>query len=153
MVAKKAADPMVWARMPEARFEQILGYMRAVADRLGLRDWTITVMRAPLDDDDDAAARIVPTYGRRQAKIWLAYVFNEWDAEEQRHVIVHELLHLTVEPLFARLSHTLPKVLGAPIYDLLMASIKLDAEYQNDALADFIAPLFPLIGDDWPEGL
>lgn len=71
-------------------------YVRWMADELGLRDWTLILSHDP-PKDEDAGGEIEPRYARKVATVKVAKDFRELTPEYQRHVIVHELLHLHVE--------------------------------------------------------
>lgn len=78
--------------MTEAERGRWLTYVRALADRMGLKDWTITVPSGPPVGQSDASTWMC--YGRRVARIHLPDSFVHESPEEQRDTIVHELLHL-----------------------------------------------------------
>jgi hypothetical protein len=84
--------------MTDREYEILSQYVRDTADALGLKDWTMHVRRDPVAQDDDegeVAAAVEPTYGRKHAVVWVCERFVAgYSADEQRHDICHELLHL-----------------------------------------------------------
>lgn len=125
-------------------------YVRSLADRMLLRDWTIFVSSHPdekPDDegiDDPRCATFAGTYGRRSAKIW---VNPEWAAEatpeELRQTLVHEVIHAHVHPtheFVAMIATMHPKRTA----EVLLGIFNVQQEYAIDALADVIAPFMPL---------
>ena len=142
---RKVAKPVeVWEGMTRARLDAIGKYFRWCADTLNLRDWMIVVSHASLAPDDDALACVDATYGRRHATITLSWNFAGLTREEQRHVIVHELVHLLLEPGMARLRKALPQTVGEQTAQVILESVRLDNEYAVDGITDMLAKTFPL---------
>lgn len=110
-------------------------YFRCLADNLGLRDWTISILDGP-PENPNAAASIRCLEGRKRAEIDLSDRFMTDDETDQRHVAVHELLHCH----HAHQGHLMAKWLDDEAFDAYV----LCEENTIDALADAIAPLMPL---------
>jgi hypothetical protein len=109
-------------------------YVRDIADRMGLKDWTITVPGAPPEDHDDASTRM--SYGRKVARVYLPDSFRHETPEEQRDIIVHELVH----PHFAAMDGMAEDWLDSDRYVAFLRMF----EYGVDAMAAVIAPHMPL---------
>lgn len=73
-------------------------YARKLANRMGLRDWRVTVSRnEPENPNHMASAQC--TYGRRSIRIWLSKDFLSGSLQEQRWSMVHELCHAIMNPV------------------------------------------------------
>lgn len=133
--------------MTDADFDALTRYVRWVANELELRDWTITVTReaAPAD----ALAHIRGTYGRKLALIDFAADFRSHDAEDQRHTVVHELVHCHLESATNMVLNDIEDSLGKTTDQVFWNGYKRQIEYGVDALASALAKHLPLI--DWPE--
>jgi hypothetical protein len=119
-----------------------LRYIRWLADRLSLRDWTFTVADQP--SDPEAHASIHPTYGRRRAVLRLNADWSSYSEASQRHTLVHELIHCHIDLLASPLENQLEELLGTAAYSLLWANFRERVELVTDAIADAVAPLMPL---------
>ena len=75
-----------------------------------------------------------PVEGRKYANLRLGECFLVDAAEEQRHTIVHELLHCHLGPMTRMIE----------AHDGMPPAAMLALEYCVDGLADAIAPLLPL---------
>lgn len=112
-------------------------YVRELADRMQLRDWTISVVPNE-PPGEKALADILRTKGRRDARLRLSEQFLRESEEEQRDTIVHELIHMH----------------GAVVDSFLVDKLNDDwqtfstlREYETDALAAAVASLMPLPSD------
>jgi len=102
---------------------------------MALRDWSIRIGEGPpTDPDADAAIHLVP--GRKVARIWLSEeTLSAASVEEQRHTLVHELIHCHFNLVDAL-------VAGEEVRRIVLMCL----EYGIDGLADAIAPRMPLPG-------
>lgn len=119
----------------------------AVANDLGLGEFEIKAHAAAAGStltDEDAIASVSCVYGRKIANISFAETFFLADPEEQRHVLLHELLHVRFWDSHALMESTLPEVMGVPAYKAFFAGLTLVDEHAIDALAKALEPLFPL---------
>jgi hypothetical protein len=114
-------------------------YVRRIADAMGMRDWKVTLDKAP-PPDDDALGYAVVTYARRRVRVYLA----EHDSiEELRATIVHELLHAHLEPI-AWGMHNLQGILGDAVYAVHYEAFKDNVEVAVDTIAMAWAETLPL---------
>lgn len=131
---------------------EVLGrYLREVADTLGLRDWTLLVKHDP-PASVEALAEVRPTEGRKHATVRVCIEFRELTDEEQRAVVVHELLHchLAVVQHLTAGGSQLGGMLGGSGSGILDA-IRLAIEYAVDGISDAIAAHYPLIAWSTPD--
>lgn len=129
--------------MNEQQRAALDSYVRQVADQLGLRDWTFSILEDPCSDD--SCALCTPTYGRRLATLEFCAEFRNHDAATQRHTVVHELLHCVFAPEQDHVRLGLVKHLSQSTYDAFYEAYQLMHEYAIDGLADSVAPLMPPI--------
>ena len=126
-------------------WEVLNAYIEARRNDLWLADWGFTVRHDP-PSSASAMAEIRPTYGRRHATVRFCSDFRELSAAEQRHVVVHELIHCHL----AQIQHLtssdsgIGKALGTAGHPVLDA-VAMAIEHAVDSLADVIAPNLPLI--------
>lgn len=83
--------------MTEDELAYLDGYVRSAADVMGLRDWTIEVGREPCDENKRATVDF--TFGKRWASIRFAEDFRDYDLEQQRRTVAHELIHCHLDAL------------------------------------------------------
>jgi hypothetical protein len=110
-------------------------YVRHLADRLGLKDWQVFVLDE-LPATDSAYARIEIPHGRKYANVTLSNNMLKGTEEEQRHAIVHELLHCH----FAFGDRAARTMLSERDYGIYEDGFELGV----DGVAVAIAPLLPL---------
>lgn len=134
--------------LTDAEWDVLDTYVRQVADTLALRDWTFRLERDQ-PCPDDAGAQINCLDGRRHALLRINRDFRDEEPGEQRHQIVHEVIHCH----FAAAHHTVEldvkQALGEAAGSLLDRLFSRSVEYAVDGLAQAVAPTFPLI--DWPK--
>ena len=107
-------------------------YVRRLADIMHLRDWRIEVSEeSPTGTDSLASCQ--PINGRKYAILRISESFLTDTQLEQRHTLIHELLHCQLGPLHRLLEAN----------DAMPPSVLLALEYVVDGLADAIAPLLP----------
>lgn len=137
---------MMWPTMPRKDFRRIGRYVRTCANTLMLHDWTIVLVHEALPADDDAHACVECTYGRKHLAITLGYNFLKQSPEEQRHIIVHELLHVHFNDveLPLREGEAAWNLLGRPAAYVLFHQVRHAVERGVDGIADAVATSFPL---------
>jgi hypothetical protein len=121
-------------------------YIRAIADKLELRDWTIELARDPCDDETEGTADCI--YGQRHLTIALHREFRERDPLDQRETIVHELIHAHMKVCWQMVQQDLADLIGKPAYYVFADSYRRAMEYSVDALSKVISRQMPLI--EWP---
>jgi hypothetical protein len=124
-------------------------YVRDLADRMGLRDWTLRVDLTEPDapdrrDEQRWGASAHPLPGRKYAIITLGTSVSEADPDEQRQTIVHELVHLHFGALVDQLRNDLDDFIPPAAFGVFDASATRNLEYGVDALAVVIAEHMPL---------
>lgn len=129
--------------MTKRQHKAMQRYVDSLLPKLGLKDWTVDVMKEPLPDDD-ALAECAKHYGRKDALISFRPDFFLCAPEFQRRVIVHELLHVCFAPEEAFVFDILGKHLPAKQHALVSDVYRHHHEFSVDGLAVAIAPLFPL---------
>lgn len=110
-------------------------YVRCVADKLELRDWTTCVSSDPPSNPNWIASASCP-YGLKTVTISLSERFLSESETEQRATICHELIHAHWWPV----DHLLRGFLTEGQFD----AYRLGMEYAVEALAQTVAPRMPL---------
>lgn len=133
------------------RERKLLGpYVRDLANRMGLRDWTIHLMHEPTDDAD-AWADVTPLEGRKHANIRLCRDWAGMSPADKRHALVHELIHCHLAPVQDAIRLDLVRPPGQTAYDLAFGGYRRTVEYAVDGLADAVGPLMPSYPDVSPK--
>lgn len=126
---------------------RIQRYLWSVRDKLNLSHWEVYLCQ-DLPDDPEAIAEIAPNGRKNTAGVSLSERFMKLDADEKRHVITHELIHLhhrnQTEVIRVAL-HESGYVTQAA-YDMLWATFNDHTEVMVDNLARLLAPHMP----EWP---
>lgn len=123
-------------------------FARSVADEIGLRDWQVGFnWNRPAEEGDGGNVDWVE--GRRSIVIRLNESFKDYDADEQRYVIVHELVHAHFAQMQDTVEEDLQPHLSRPTYDIYSRSFRRAFEYGIDAVSHALADRLPLI--DWPD--
>jgi hypothetical protein len=110
-------------------------YLRALADRMGLRDWTVCLLDAPPDDPNHGAENDC-RYGRKRVNVCVNEAFLGQPPEAQRETIVHELVHAHMAPMHLYLHRVLD--------DHEFEAYRLAMEYAVDGIAEALALHMPL---------
>jgi hypothetical protein len=121
--------------MRDERRQRFLPYVRALADRMGLKDWEATVSDQP-PRSPTAMAGVFLHYGQRRADIHLGDSFLDEPTDLQRLHLAHELVHLH----FAAADGVAEDWLDTSQY----AGFLRLFEYGVDAVATAWAPHLPL---------
>ena len=127
---------------PKTR-RQLANYLRALADQMDLRDWTVRFIHTPCRDD--ALAECTVIYGRKWVDVEVNRKFLKMSPQDQRATLVHELVHChfdAVEGVMrdARQAKALPRRTQALIEQAQHRAI----EHGVDAVAEALAPHLPL---------
>jgi hypothetical protein len=136
---------------PTQRRNQLAKYVRALANQMGMRDWTVTLRPEPPEDSDEGyqtgfgviADSFVPP-GQQHAILRMREdVQMDGDLNYLREVFVHELVHCLLWP-YARTIRTVKPELSQPTYDVWLDNLKHSEEQAVDQIARAWAPLLPL---------
>jgi len=143
------SKPEHWPGMSKKKFHRIGKYVRRRADDLNLRDWTIHLLHEPLASDCEHAAEITVTYGRAHASISLARHFLTYEPAVQRETLVHELIHIHLDPIEARFRRrggdgSIWAHLGDLAAGVIIDEVHHDIERATDAIAHAVALGCPL---------
>lgn len=125
--------------------EHLVRYVRLVADLFGLRDWVIVVSAEHCEEG--ILADTETTYGQRIALLRFNEKWQEWDMDELRSTVVHELLHVHTEPTSELLADIVGATLDEKASAVTTAAVSYSMERAVDQIAVAIAPYFPLPED------
>lgn len=128
--------------MPRAdRWALVERWVAEAQDALGIAHWKIRVIQDAADVE--AWADIEPHTQAQTADLRLAHDFFRQDAERQRLVLTHELLHL-ITCRTDRTVETLEEALGKIAWAAYEPQYTDATERMTEHLATIIAPFLPL---------
>ena len=126
--------------------EAILDYFEDLASEMRLSDWEFFWNDEAEEDTDDgkALAKVDASYGRKLA--WVATFDDLWDLgpSDQRHIFVHELIHLLRWRSWIQVVSQLEDHLAPAAYDMFVENYKMNMEYEVDDMAAVMAINLPL---------
>lgn len=117
-------------------------YLRYLADHMKLADWKFDVV---LGDLPESLATVEITPNRQKATVAVGELFFSSSEHDQRHGLVHELVHLHLEPA-RRTVRAAEPTLTQPTYQVLKGCHDDQIESAADRLAGAIAMGMPLPG-------
>jgi hypothetical protein len=123
------------------------GYIRDLADKLYLRDWTFHIDHVPCNED--FLASIECAKHQHEATISLAADFRDREPEIQRETIIHELLHVHHENCWRMIQTDLKEPLGKVAYYIFCDAYRANMELAIDSMNKAIALHMPFI--EWPK--
>lgn len=139
---KTPKPPAAAVRWDEPARVRLTDYVRALADRLGLKDWDFLIDWDPTDGNSDAEIR--PVYGQKLAVIQLGPNFRTESPEHNRATVAHELIHCHLHPATDVIRVTHERLLDDDAAIATWAGFFMSIEYATDALANVVAPFLPL---------
>jgi hypothetical protein len=117
----------------------------AIGRALGLRGWVIHIENEPASPGK--AAEVCVVYGRKIAKVNLASDWWSYPAAERHHVLVHEMIHVVMDPMRTYLNETMPILVGEPAWHAIAQALRFHDEQATDQLATALAPFIHVAGD------
>ncbi len=125
-------------------------YMRECADAMELRDWHLDLSHeGPEPHHGNAYASAEPIFGQRRAVFRFCSTFRELRPDEQRNIVVHELVHCHLASIQSMVEKDLEEPLGKAVDAMFFSAFQRSVEYATDALAAAIAKHLPL--PEWPK--
>jgi len=125
------------------RQQALQRYVNKLRPMLGLRDWEVVVKQEPPDNPShDASHQSV--MGCRLSLIRVADRFWTYTPEQQREVILHELLHCVFAPTQDQIRHILPSHLRGRGGEVFREMWFQSQEYAIDQLSVALGRHFPL---------
>jgi hypothetical protein len=106
-------------------------------------EWTVTVIRGqhPGESVNDSLAAVEPENDYLRARLYVGQVVDgDLDAHDQRRVLLHELIHMTLRDLQLA-AHEAARGLGYEAHKLADETINRYLERSIDRLADTLADL------------
>lgn len=126
--------------MNDATHARWLAYIHRIADAILLKDWTFTLERTG-PESTTAEAQIFLCYGMRRGDLSVPPKFFAQTPEEQRHLIVHELVHAHFEDLDEHVRLYTNEQEGSGYFQ---QAYKREREVAVDTLAMALAQFLPL---------
>lgn len=135
-----ADRPDVWPGMPAGTWDALGDYVRWMADRLWLKDWTIILNREPLESATGSFAMVATTEGRKLATIQFCPLFANESAEVIKNTVIHELIHCSHRDTKDVLRCAMDlNVLGQQAADVLTEAFRVASEIHVDSMATAFA--------------
>lgn len=124
--------------MTEEQRMNLSAQVRRLADELGLRDWTFSVLAEPVENET-TAAMIQPLSGRKHARLQVCADWQNYPAKQE--AIVHELLHCHLAPAadVIRVDLEAAGILSEAQHEWLWAQLRRQIEYTVDGITMAIA--------------
>ncbi len=123
--------------------DQLAQYLKDLSLLMKLTDWDIRVDWSKKADNENLA-EIIATYGQKRAILRLGKAFLKDTAGDQRHTLVHELVHCHISNIMDLVWATHDQVLTNKQSKMLEPSFELSMETTVDGIADAVAPMMPL---------
>ncbi len=117
------------------------GYVRDLADSLGLKDWDISIWRDVTNSG--IGGRITCVSGRKQGCIELGHSFFQSSPDQQRHILIHELLHCHLDPIDTAICHAKAHNDSETIA-VLHSTVHTEIEFAVDGITAAIASRYPV---------
>ncbi len=127
--------------MTEEQYDKLGGYVQTIRDALAMTNWTVRLEHRPAEDGNTAEIQCV--YGRKLANLRVCDDWWERTPDDQRHTIVHELLHCHLDGADTVI-RGLREVLGGPAHSVACEAHHTALEFAADGIADAVSPLLPL---------
>ena len=128
--------------MTDKQRKSLMKYLAGLAKQMRLSEWDIFLTADPCEDEHAATVSCVP--GRKIAHISVSADWFDTEPSKQRHVLVHELIHILADPEFQLIEETLPTMVGSVGYFPFEKAFRNLHEHSVDALASVLAQHFPL---------
>jgi hypothetical protein len=116
-------------------------YVAYVRDKLGLHTWSIHIEHRPCSKHHQAS--ICPVYGRTHAVLRLCRTWPDVSPKEQRHTVIHELLHLHFVSLQSTVGYLEP-IICEDVWHILSEAHTEKLEYAIDAIAYILTEQFDM---------
>jgi hypothetical protein len=118
------------------------GFVTTLLGEMDLTQWSVLIEEEPLAADDDAVARIVPTYGQYRAVLFLCQGFTDAALSAQQRYLVHELTHLHLQAVYRSFTAA-QQVVSPGEYAILDITMKEAMETATGAIATAWARALP----------
>ncbi len=129
--------------MNDATHDYWLAYARMLADKLGLRDWTVRLDRESGWDDQSIKAHVSVASDSKHATVTFGPTFGSLPTDDQRVICIHELLHLHLDKIMKRVEMASDTFDDNSLMSVLPDLVRHEIEWGVDAIAVAIAPLLP----------
>jgi hypothetical protein len=129
--------------MSRVYFDAVKEYVADLCDLLRLRDWTVEIA-TEYTDHDEAWGTVNVMDQRYHVTVKLCRDFPELTSDQQRLTLVHELLHVYLDPIDFIIRRTVEPLVGKSTWIAVEQVLERDIELAVDKLAESVAPLCPV---------
>ena len=123
-------------------YHRLALYIRLAADALALRDHEVTLDQRPAPPGRVAECDLSPF--RQSITVRVAVDFFDLSPEQQRHAVVHELVHAHVVAVCATVEHGVPSWMPDRTWEMFRSMFERDVEVLVDTVALLLSPLAEL---------
>lgn len=124
----------VWPGMSEELFAEVKVVVGKLQTTMNLRHWDILIFRSPAECDQ-TGAQITPVEGQWIANMHLGKDWATFATKFKRQSLVHELIHVHMQPMNDIMRLGLPRLLSDSAYEAIWESFRQQNEYTVDAMA------------------
>jgi hypothetical protein len=123
-------------------YRRLAFYIRLVADGLALRDHEVTLDQRPAVPGRIAECELSPF--RQAITVRVAVNFFDLPRDQQRHAVVHELVHAHVAAVCAMVEQSVPPWMPVKTWEMFQRMFERDVEVLVDTVAVLLAPVTDL---------
>jgi hypothetical protein len=147
---KEAPMPVIVQAAPrttngwvKAQRETLASYLDELLVAMKLTGWELTV---DLSTASKACAEISLVYAQQRATMWLSADFLEQDATWQRDTLVHELVHLVLNPMLELSDQALTGAMKPGLVQMHGRVLAHAIEERTDLIAGLLSPSLAVPG-------
>lgn len=122
-------------------YEGVLRYVRYLMDALQLRDWAVWLSENPASSTAHASVSVWHRY--RGINLFLGKDWRDWEAEDARATLVHEIVHVYTTPIARTFDHLEPMV-GELAWRGRASATDIALEQATEGIAMSLAPRLAL---------
>lgn len=129
--------------MRDAQHAAYEAYLQDLAKRLNLADWEVTLSRDRADEGMLACVHVMDVEDYAHVRLWWPEFFDK-PPEEQREILVHELLHMRLDRVQRTMVQLAEQWSENSAYQYAREAHRREVEIVAQHLARLLAPSLPL---------
>ena len=124
-----------------SKVKRLEEYVELLLGELELSDWRLNIHEAMPDEGTEAEVTFCE--GQRQAALKFSEAFWTLSPDAQRHLVVHELIHIHTQPVCVA-ADAVETLIGTAAFAVFTHGITTANEFCTDAIARVLANHLPL---------